>query len=67
MKRSVDLGEAGPAVVCPAGSASTETDPGRGSDTWSSRTVDNYAQPGIWTRASDLRQGPCSSSSRRRC
>ena len=67
MKRSVDLGEAGPAVVCPAGGASTETDPGRGSDTWSSRTVDNYAQPGILDTRVRPAARPCSSSSRRRC
>src|ERR1700733_1831406 len=46
-----------PAIVCPAGSAHPEAGPKRRVGTRSSRPVDNYPQPGIWTRASDLWQG----------
>ena len=54
MNRSVDLGEADPRSLCPAGGAYPDAVPGRGSDTWSSGTVDKHAQPGTWTRAADL-------------
>ena len=55
MNWSVDLGEADPRSYVRLAARIREADHERGSGVWSSRAIDNHAQPGTWTRASDLR------------
>ena len=55
MNRSVDLGEADPQPYVRLAARIRKQIMSGGSDVWSSRAIDNHAQPGTWTRAAVLR------------